>query len=201
MTTRHPSPAPIPAPAPPTGPDRLTRDRIDDLKAQITHHLGLDPSGSQLIKFTNNAVVRLPAARAVIRIAGSVTAHAHIPGVLAAAQWFATHDLPTSPASCAPATLSPTRSRPRSPPGHPPPPSEPASPSPPPGRPTGTANRSVPGTTGARLDRLSGRGRVESRKPDTPAPTVEAPTGTSPTQREDDHADAGHGPAARGGPA
>lgn len=47
------------------------------------------------MKFTNNAVIALPASRAVLRIPGSAVARARVPAVLAAATWFADHDLPT----------------------------------------------------------------------------------------------------------
>lgn len=76
------------------GPDLLTPDRIDHLVQEIAHAAGLDPRDRQLIKFTNNAVIRLPAAEAVVRIAGSATARQRLPAVVAAASWFHVHDIP-----------------------------------------------------------------------------------------------------------
>lgn len=94
MTTNPPSPTPTVTARPPAT-HLLTRDRIAEVTRRIGDLTGLDPRGGQLLKFTNNAVVRLPAAGAVIRIAGSATVRARIPGVLAAAEWFTAHDLPT----------------------------------------------------------------------------------------------------------
>jgi hypothetical protein len=75
--------------------DRLTPDRIDAITRQLCDQLGLDPAGRHLIKFTINAVVALPAAGAVLRIAGSAPTRARIPSLIVAARWFADHDLPT----------------------------------------------------------------------------------------------------------
>lgn len=79
-----------------TVPDthRLTPERIAALVRQMSAEAGLDPAGAHLIKFTNNAVVQLPAARAVLRIAGSTITRRRIPGVIAAAEWYATHEIP-----------------------------------------------------------------------------------------------------------
>jgi hypothetical protein len=75
--------------------DPLTPDRIDAITRQLCDQLGLNPEGHHLIKFTINAVLALPAAGAVLRIAGSGPTRARIPSVIAAARWFADHDLPT----------------------------------------------------------------------------------------------------------
>ncbi|MET7951075.1 aminoglycoside phosphotransferase family protein [Micromonospora sp. NPDC005324] len=55
---------------------------------------GLDVSGAELIKFTNNAVYRLPASQAVLRIAGSETMRGRITKVIAVAQWLESMDFP-----------------------------------------------------------------------------------------------------------
>jgi aminoglycoside phosphotransferase len=75
--------------------DPLTLRRIYALTHQICRRNGLDPTGAHLIKFTINAVVALPEAGAVLRIAGSAPTRARLPAVIAAARWFAEHDLPT----------------------------------------------------------------------------------------------------------
>lgn len=87
MSGAH-KPGMVPSPKP------LTRNEIDEVSRHIAHAAGLDPRDQQLIKFTINAVVRLPAARAVIRIAGSASARDRLPGVIAAAEWMTTHQVP-----------------------------------------------------------------------------------------------------------
>jgi Ser/Thr protein kinase RdoA (MazF antagonist) len=77
-----------------SGPRVLTLSTIDEITRQIADTAGLDPRNPQLLKFTNNAVVRLPAARAVVRIAGSATARGRLPGVIAAAGWLAAREIP-----------------------------------------------------------------------------------------------------------
>jgi hypothetical protein len=81
---------PRPATAQPLTPERLTAI-VDEVAAKV----GLDATGAHRLKFTNNAVVALPASRAVLRIPGSPVARSRVPAVLAAATWFADHDLPT----------------------------------------------------------------------------------------------------------
>jgi hypothetical protein len=56
--------------------------------------VGLDAGQARLVKFTNNAVIVLPRARAVLRIAGSPGTRQRIPAVIAAARWFASHGIP-----------------------------------------------------------------------------------------------------------
>ncbi|MDQ1249116.1 MAG: hypothetical protein QG597_3490 [Actinomycetota bacterium] len=72
----------------------LTTEHIRAVTEQITSSVGLDSTGAYLIKFTINAVVALPAAGAVLRIAGSAPTRARIPSVIMVAQWFAEHDIP-----------------------------------------------------------------------------------------------------------
>jgi len=78
----------------PSPSDELTPQRISDLTAQVADQLGLDPAGAKQVKFTNNAVLILPAARAVLRIAGSPPVAGRVPGVIAAAHWYAAHNIP-----------------------------------------------------------------------------------------------------------
>lgn len=75
-------------------PDPLTPQRIGALVHAIAEHTGLDDTDAVLIKFTNNAVVRLPRSGAVIRIAGSAITRQRVPGVIAAAELFAAHQIP-----------------------------------------------------------------------------------------------------------
>lgn len=57
--------------------------------------VGLDTAEARLIKFTNNAMFALDRERVVVRIAGSAPIAALADTVVAAARWFADHDLPT----------------------------------------------------------------------------------------------------------
>jgi hypothetical protein len=75
-------------------PVRLTPQRIRSVVRRVCRENGLSPVGSELIKFTVSAVVRLPMAGAVLRIAGSQPARRRVPAVLVAARWFTEHDLP-----------------------------------------------------------------------------------------------------------
>jgi hypothetical protein len=74
--------------------DQLTPQRIAQITAEITSRFHLDPAGAEQVKFTNNVVLLLPAARAVLRMAGSATIRARVPAVIAAAHWYAGHDIP-----------------------------------------------------------------------------------------------------------
>jgi hypothetical protein len=74
--------------------DRLTPLRLAEVVAQIARQVGLDTAGAQRIKFTNNAVIALPAARAVIRIAGSTTVRNRVQAVLVVARLFADNAIP-----------------------------------------------------------------------------------------------------------
>jgi hypothetical protein len=74
---------------------RLPRAALDTLLAHVCEIVGIDPTGAELIKFTNNAVFRLPAASAVVRIAGSPTMKGRAGKVVRAAQLFAERGLPT----------------------------------------------------------------------------------------------------------
>jgi len=73
---------------------RLTRPKLDAVLAAMCEHAGLDATGAGLIKFTNNAVFRLPRTPAVVRIAGSDTARKRARKVVHVARWLEEHDFP-----------------------------------------------------------------------------------------------------------
>lgn len=85
-------------PAPSAGPRfALTRDRVHEVLAALCEEAGIGSRAAQdaeLIKFTNNAVYRLPGAGLVVRIAGSATVAERVPVVIEAARWLARHDAP-----------------------------------------------------------------------------------------------------------
>ena len=72
----------------------LTGEGIAAVTAVACRRAGLPRAGARLLKFTNNAVVALPAAGAVLRIAGSAGARSRVPAVLAVARWFEDLRLP-----------------------------------------------------------------------------------------------------------
>jgi aminoglycoside phosphotransferase (APT) family kinase protein len=72
----------------------LTGENLHFLLAAVCAETGLDPSGAELIKFTNNAVFRLRTAPVVVRIAGSTAARERAEGVVRVARWLAGHDFP-----------------------------------------------------------------------------------------------------------
>jgi aminoglycoside phosphotransferase (APT) family kinase protein len=74
---------------------RLPRAALDSLLVHVCRNAGIDPTDAELIKFTNNAVFRLPSASVVVRIAGSLTMKQRADKVVRAAHWFAAHGLPT----------------------------------------------------------------------------------------------------------
>src|SRR5262249_15542575 len=73
---------------------RLTRDKLDAILAALQAQLSIDVRDAQLVKFTNNAVFRLPYAPVVIRIAGSATMRSRVPKVVQVARWLAGHGAP-----------------------------------------------------------------------------------------------------------
>jgi hypothetical protein len=75
-------------------PADLTGDVIAAVTAAAARVAGLSAAGARLVKFTNNAVVALPAAGVVLRIAGSGEVRSRVPAVVAAARWFAALGLP-----------------------------------------------------------------------------------------------------------
>jgi hypothetical protein len=72
----------------------LTPDGIAAVTAAAGRLTGLSIRGARLLKFTNNAVVLLPTAGAVLRIAGSQEVRARVPIVVAAARWLEALELP-----------------------------------------------------------------------------------------------------------
>jgi hypothetical protein len=72
---------------------RLTRPKLDAVLAAVCAQADLDPTGAELIKFTNNAVFRLQRQPVVVRIAGSATMRARVDKVVAVARWLATQRL------------------------------------------------------------------------------------------------------------
>lgn len=84
-------------PAPSASPRfALTRDRVHDVLAALCEEAGIDSRAAddaELIKFTNNAVYRLPRAGLVVRIAGSATVAERVPVAIEAARWLARHDV------------------------------------------------------------------------------------------------------------
>ena len=72
----------------------LTADGIAAVTAAAGRLTGLSIRGARLLKFTNNAVVLLPTAGAVLRIAGSEEVRARVPVVVAAARWLEALGLP-----------------------------------------------------------------------------------------------------------
>ncbi|MFI6578066.1 aminoglycoside phosphotransferase family protein [Nocardiopsis sp. NPDC050513] len=85
-------------PAPSTSPRfTLARERVHDVLAALCEEAGLGAKAAddaELIKFTNNAVYRLPRVGLVVRIAGSATVAERVPVVIQAARWLAQHDAP-----------------------------------------------------------------------------------------------------------
>lgn len=73
---------------------RLGHARLLALLTAVGRQTGLDVRDAQLIKFTNNAVFRLPHAEVVVRIAGSRAVRQRVAKVVTVAGWLATHNLP-----------------------------------------------------------------------------------------------------------
>ncbi|MFR9753825.1 phosphotransferase [Nocardia sp. 004] len=61
----------------------------------VCAELGLDATGAQLAKFTNNAVYNLASKPITVRIPGSTAIRQRVPKVIAVARWLAHHDLPS----------------------------------------------------------------------------------------------------------
>jgi hypothetical protein len=75
-------------------PVALSPDGIAAVTTAVGRLTGLPTADAELLKFTNNAVVRLPRAGAVLRIAGSQEVRAKVPVVLATARWLEALRLP-----------------------------------------------------------------------------------------------------------
>jgi hypothetical protein len=78
----------------PVRPVALTAKGIAAVTAATARLTGLPIGDAELVKFTNNAVVRLPRAGAVLRIAGSDEVRAKVPVVVATARWLEALGLP-----------------------------------------------------------------------------------------------------------
>jgi hypothetical protein len=81
-----------PAAQPPSR--RMTSERLREVLDRLQAVTGRPTGDAELIKFTNNAVFRLPAAGAVARIAGSSTMAGRVGKVIRVARWLADHDVP-----------------------------------------------------------------------------------------------------------
>jgi aminoglycoside phosphotransferase (APT) family kinase protein len=79
---------------PPSDPVPLSAPGILAVARAIAQDTGLSATDAQVIKFTNNAVVRLPHARVVLRIAGSPAIRRRLDTVLTAARLYADHGIP-----------------------------------------------------------------------------------------------------------
>jgi hypothetical protein len=75
--------------------DSLTANRLTKVLAEVCARAGLDPTGAELVKFTNNAVFRLVRDPVVVRIAGSNAVRSRVPKIVAVARWLAGHDMPS----------------------------------------------------------------------------------------------------------
>jgi hypothetical protein len=75
--------------------DSLTADRLTMVLAEVCARVGLDPTGAELVKFTNNAVFRLVRDPVVVRIAGSGAVRSRVPKIVAVARWLAGHNMPS----------------------------------------------------------------------------------------------------------
>ena len=71
-----------PPSAPTASAGGLTLAELPTVVGALCDRVGLDPTGAQLIKFTNNAALRLATAPVVVRIAGSRAARASITTVV-----------------------------------------------------------------------------------------------------------------------
>jgi hypothetical protein len=72
---------------------RITPDKLSATLNTLQETTGVDVSGAKLIKFTNNAVFRLPAAHVIVRIAGSDTMTRRIAKVITVARWLEHHEV------------------------------------------------------------------------------------------------------------
>jgi aminoglycoside phosphotransferase len=73
---------------------RYTPDKLEAVLRRVSALAGLDPTGAELVKFTANAVFRLPGDGAVVRIAGSQALRHRVGKVVRVARWLAEADFP-----------------------------------------------------------------------------------------------------------
>jgi hypothetical protein len=73
---------------------RFSPAKLAEVLAEVCALGDLEARGAQLVRFSANAVFRLPAARAVVRIAGSLALRHRVAKVVAVANWLAEHGVP-----------------------------------------------------------------------------------------------------------
>jgi aminoglycoside phosphotransferase (APT) family kinase protein len=73
---------------------RFSPAKLAAVLTEVCAAAGLDPTGAQLLRFSANAVFRLPGQRAVVRIAGSRALSHRVAKVVAVAGWLADNDIP-----------------------------------------------------------------------------------------------------------
>lgn len=74
---------------------RFTSEKLATVLAGVAAAAGLDARDAELLRFTTNAVFRLPASGAVVRIAGSRALRHRVAKVVRVATWLAEHDMAT----------------------------------------------------------------------------------------------------------
>jgi hypothetical protein len=88
-------PASTPPPTPAGGrTGRFTRQKLREVLRGVGERTGLDTGDAELVRFTANAVFRLPGAGAVVRIAGSRALGHRVGKVVRVAGWLAEQDFP-----------------------------------------------------------------------------------------------------------
>ncbi|RJQ73227.1 aminoglycoside phosphotransferase family protein [Pseudonocardiaceae bacterium YIM PH 21723] len=75
---------------------RFATERLAAVLRQMCQVHGLDHRGAQLLRFTNNAVYRLPNEYAVVRIVASEALRHRAYKVVRVAEWLAEHDIPAA---------------------------------------------------------------------------------------------------------
>lgn len=85
---------PAPPIAAPAGDGHFTRDKLTGALGAVCAAAGLDPTGAQLLRLTNNAVFRLARHPVVVRIVASRALRHRVEKVVRVATWFAEHDVP-----------------------------------------------------------------------------------------------------------
>jgi hypothetical protein len=76
------------------GDGHFTRDKLAEALVGICATAGLDHTGAQLLRLTNNAVYRLAKHPVVVRIVASRGLRHRVEKVVRVATWFAEHDVP-----------------------------------------------------------------------------------------------------------
>jgi hypothetical protein len=74
---------------------RFTRAKLTAVLSEVAAATGVDDRDAELLRFTTNAVFRLPASGVVVRIAGSHALRHRAAKVVRVATWLAEHDLPS----------------------------------------------------------------------------------------------------------